>query len=336
MFLSILGGVGLGITYGIHLHLQNQSLLNMTVDGGKYHRPVFVSSDSFMSSTSIDISLSNPGTKSTALYKTLCKNLTLLTDRSLPPQHIPQLRPGSFIRDGYNYDVEEDVPINLAPGSSLTYTMNANSTSSDPGCLRLYLFDSYSAYNSFLGPDNNTVNNYVARSHCINVSTSGPPAQSVIVFNITDKQANYYVAVETPGQIAFDANVSVIQTYYDISGLKMPCSYRLSSRHPSCVIDRCTPHKVFCFEVKKSNVCFLVVSNDPVNMTYQTKMITHTRTIFYTFLAMMAMILLIIILIVCLISCCCYCQCKRKNRTNISKSEIVKSTGENKVLDETL
>ena len=293
-----------------------------------------------MSTSSIDISLSNPGSKSASLYQAPCNNLTLLTDRSLPPQYISQLSPESFIQDGYNYYTLEDVPINLAPGSSLTYTMTANSTSSDPGCLSLYLFDSYNAYDSFLGPNNNTVNNYVARSHCVNVSTSGPPAQTVILFNISNKQANYYVAVETPGQINFVANVSVIQTYYDTSGLKMPCSYRLSSSHPSCVIDRCTPDKTFCFKVNTNNICFLVVSNDPVNVIYQTKMVvTYTRAIFYIFFTMIAMILLIVILILWLIlccSCCCYHRCKRKKRSNTPKGDAVGSNSESNVLDETL
>ena len=309
--------VGLAITYSIlSNHSQNQSSVNVTVDGGIHHRPVLVCSDNFTSTTSIssiDISLSNPGTKSAYLYQTLSNNLILVTDRSLPPHHISQLNPGSFIREGYNYDVGTDVPINLAPGSSLTYIMNASSTLPNPGCLRLYLFDSYSTYDSFLGTKNITVNNYVTRSHCINVSTSGPPVQSVIVFNITDKQANYYVAVETPGQIVFDTAVTATPTYYATKGLKMPCSYQLSSSRPSCVIDRCTygtPDKTFCFKVKKNDICFLIVSNDLLNVIYQTKTATYDSS--YTFFA----ILLIVILIVCLfcVLCCCCC-CSRLCRT---------------------
>ena len=295
----------------------------MTIDGGIHHRPVLVSSDSFTSTSSIVFSLSNPGSKSADLYQTPCNNLTLSTDRSLQPQHFSQLTPGSFIREGYNYDVGTDVPINLAPGSNLTYIMNARSMLPNPGCLRLYLFDSYNAYDSFLGTDNNTVNNYVARSHCVNVSTSGPPAQSVIVFNIVDKQANYYVAFETPGNITFDAEITAIPTYYDTKGLKMPCSNRLSSSQNSCVIDRCvygTPDKTFCFKVKKNNICFLIVSNDIVNVIYQTKIATNTINSSYIFFAMMATILLTVILIICWILCCCSCLCKkRENHSNTPK-----------------
>ena len=302
--------VGLGIACAILSNLSpNQPLVSVTVDGGTHHRPVLVSSDSFTSTTSIVISLSNPGTKSASLYQTPCDNLTLLTDRSLPPQHISQLNPGSFIREDYNYDVDTDVPINLAPGSNLTYIMNASSTLPNPGCLRLYLFDSYSAYKSFLGPNNNTVNNYVTRSRCVNVSTSGPPAQTVIVFHIVDKQANYYVAVETPGHVTFDAEVIAIPMYYDTNGLKMPCSSQLSSSHPSCVIDRCllgTPNNIFCFKFKKDDICFLIVSINPVNMTYQSKKGSDKYTIdsSYMFFATM---LLIGIMIVCLGLCCCCC-----------------------------
>ena len=322
--------VAFGITYRICAnHSQKQSLLNVTVNGGTHHRPVLVSSDSFTSTSSIVISISNPGSKSAALYQTPCDNLTLSTDRSSPPQHFSQLSPDSFIREGYNYDVGTDVPINLAPGSNLTYIMNASSTSSDPGCLSLYLFDSYSAYDSFLGTNNNAINNYVARSRCVNVSTSGPPAQTIIVFHIVDKQANYYVAFETPGNITFDAEITATPTYYDTKGLKMPCSNRLSSSQHICIIDRCVysiPDKRFCFKVKKNNICFLIVSNDVVNVIYQTKTATYDINSSYIFSAMIAMILLTVILIICSIFCCCYfCLCKkRENRSNPSKGMSLK------------
>ena len=280
-----------------------------------------------MSTSSIDISLSNPGSKSASLFQTPCNNLTLLTDRSLPPQYISQLSPESFIRDGYNYYTLEDVPINLAPGSSLTYTMTANSTSSDPGCLSLYLFDSYNAYDSFLGPNNNTVNNYVARSRCVNVSTSGPPAQTIIIFNITDKQANYYVAVETPGHIAFDANVSVIQTYYNTNGLKLQCSHPLSSTKPSCIINKCNHsilHNKFCFDIKKDNTCFLIDSTSTVDVTYQTEIAIFSGNSSCTFVATLAVILLLAVLIGCLICCCLYG--KRKSHSSIPKCYDALST----------
>ena len=48
--------------------------------------------------------------------------------------------------------------------------------------------------------------------------------QTVILFHIIHKQADYYVAIETPGNIIFNANVSVIQTHYNTSGLKLQCS----------------------------------------------------------------------------------------------------------------
>ena len=287
---------------------------------------MLVTSNSFTTATSINFTILNPDSNSAALYQTPCNNLTLLTNKSLPLHHITQLFPDSFIRDGYNYDLHKDVPINLSPGSSLTYIMSANSTSSDPGCLRLYLFDSYSAYNSFLGTDNTTANNYVTRSHCINVSTSGPPAQSIIVFNITDKQANYYVAVETPGQIAFDANVSVIQTYYDTNWLKMPCSYRLSSSKPSCIINRCN-HSILnnfvCFDMKKDDTCFLIDSTSTVDVTYQTETAIFNGNSSYTFFATLAtaVLFLLAVLISCLLIKCCCCSLYRKDKSNSSRPE---------------
>ena len=272
---------------------------------------MLVTSSSFKTATSINFTILNPGSKSAALYQTSCNNLTLLPDRSLPPQYISQLSPDSFIRDGYNYDI--DVPINLAPGSSLTYIINAKSLLPDPGCLSLYLFDSYSAYNLFLHPDNNTLINYVAQSRCVNVSTSGPPAQTIIVFNITDKQANYYVAFETPGHIAFDANISVIQTYYDTNGFKMPCSYHLSSRNSSCVIDKCllgTPDR-FCFEVKKDNICFLIVSINSVSITYEANVAFFTGARAYTFVFSMCFTFFVS-LVWCLLLGCCMKTCDKR------------------------
>ena len=312
--------IALGITTTIlHFSHQPQSAGDLVMlANSTYNRPKLVTSSSFTSATSINFIIQNPGSNSAALYETPCNKLTLLTNRWLPRHHITQLTPDSFIRDDYNYDVGTDVPINLAPGSSLTYTMNANSLLPNPGCLSLYLFDSYMAYMSFLGPYNNTVNNYVARSRCVNVSTSGPPAQTIIVFNITNKQANYYVAVETPGHIAFDANVSVIQTYYDTNGLKLQCSHRLSSSKPSCVINKCN-HSIlnnkFCFDIKKDNTCFLIDSTSAINVTYQIEIAIFNGNSSYTFLGTFALSLLLVVLSSCLLIRygCWLCRRVKKN-----------------------
>ena len=306
----LLIGIALGITTTIlHFSHQPQSTGDVVIlTKSTYNRPMLVTSNSFTSATSINFIIQNPGSKSAALYETPCNNLTLLTNRSLPRHHITQLTPDSFIRDDYNYDVGTDVPINLAPGSSLTYIMNANSLLPNPGCLSLYLFDSHGAYKSSLGPYNNTVNNYVARSHCVNVSTSGPPAQTIIIFNITDKQANYYVAVETPGHIIFDANVSVVQTYYDTYGLKMSYFYRFSSNHSSCVIDKCLRGILdkFCFEVKKDNNCFLFVSTDSVSITYKANIafFTGARAYIFVFSILCLCFVVIVSVVWCLLKCC--------------------------------
>ena len=300
------------------------------LEGSTYNRPILVTSNSFTTATSINFTILNPDSKSAALYQTPCNNLTLLTNSSLPHRYITQLSPSSFIRDGYNYDVDEDVPINLAPGSSLTYIMSANSTSSDPGCLKLYLFDSFSAYNSFLGTKDNSVNDYVTRSHCINVSTSGPPAQSIIVFNITDKQTSYYyVAFETPGHIAFDANISVLQTYYDTSGLELQCFHRLTSSKPSCIIDRCDHsflNNFVCFDIKKDDTCFLIDSTTTVNVTYQTRVAIFNGNSSYTFFATLATaVLLLAVLISCLLLRCCCWLCRRIKKNN-GQIEIYESS----------
>ena len=313
----LLIGIALGTTTILHFSHQPQSTGDLVMlTKSIYNRPMLVTSSSFTSATSINFTLLNPGTKSAALYQTPCNNLTLLTNRSLPPHRITQLTPDSFIREEYNYDVGTDVPINLAPGSSLTYVMNATSSLSDPGCFSLYLFDSYSAYDSFLGSNNNTVNNYVARSDCVNVSTSGLPAQTVIVFNITDKQANYYVGVETPGHITFDANVSVVQTYYDTSELKLQCSHRLSSSIPSCVINRCDHsilNNIFCFDIKKDGTCFLIDSTSTVDVTYQTEMAFFNGYSSYTFFAAFALALLLLLAVPssCLLIRYRYWLCRR-------------------------
>ena len=328
----LLIGIVLGITTTIlHFSHQPQSTSDLVMlTKSIYNRPMLVTSSSFTSATSINFIIQNPGSKSASLYQTSCNNLTLLTNRSLPRHHITQLTPDSFIREGYNYDIEEDVPINLAPGSNLTYIMNANSMLPNPGCLRLYLFDSFNAYDSFLGPNNNTINNYVNRSRCVNVSISGPPAQTIIIFNITNKQANYYVAVETPGHIAFDANVSVIQTYYNTNGLKLQCSHPLSSTKPSCIINRCN-HSIlnnkFCFDIKKDDTCFLIDSTSTVDVTYQTEIAIFSGNSSYTFVATLAaVILLLAVLIGCLICCCCCLYGKRKSHSSIPESYDASST----------
>ena len=169
---------------------------------------------------------------------------------------------------------------------------------------------------------------YVNRSHCINVSTSGPPAQSIIVFHIVDKQANYYVAIETPGHITFDAEVSATPMYYDTKGLKMPCSSYLSSSHPSCIIDRCllgTQNKIFCFKVKKDDICFLIVSINPANVTYQSKKGSGMYTVDSSFI-FIAMMLLILIMIVCLALCClrcCFWLCNKRRGDGTEDGKII-------------
>jgi hypothetical protein len=113
----------------------------------------------------------------------------------------------NFNRQGLNYH-RNDIPVNLAKGSNVTYKLNVSSLN-DGGCIRLYLIYSADAYFMFINSTKNTTfNKYINRTECLLANST-----STVTFIITQLEGDYYVAYEAVN-VSFTAEVNVSQVYY--------------------------------------------------------------------------------------------------------------------------
>ena len=234
-------------------------------------RPALINKNEAFISQCIVLNFPEPGAQSVTVYQTSCHNLSTHFINSLEEMTFPIFTPLKGERGGYNYFVQRDVSINLGPDSYLKYVVNATSTSSDPGCLRLCLIDSEQVYKDFKGNKNTTI---VPCSECVNVGNATNEATTEIIFNIT-VQGDYYVAYDSPGSISITSAIFGIQTYYSVTGLAESCLNPLSSTNPTCTLCLCKAHSPgFCFDLNTEPVCLLAQTSGSrqesnTNITYQ-------------------------------------------------------------------
>ena len=214
--------------------------------------PILIGSDSFKSSSFINIALTNLSIeqKVYVYHKSLCNDTELLTNfTSLYTKTIPPVTVKDF-RTGLNYH-GNDTPIYLAIGSHLRYDFNI--TSNDGSCLQLFVIDSSDAYFMFISSTTNTTFKKYIHIHYTNCSDlNGTKVGNFTVdIDVVKLQGNYYVAYQATGEgnITFSATISGIQVYYDTKGLQTsPCS-PLTVNNPNCVI----PNSQTCVLANSTN-----------------------------------------------------------------------------------
>ena len=263
-------------------------------------RPALINKNEEFMSQCIILNFPEPGAQSVTVYQTPCQNLSI-HNNSLEEMTFPVFTPLKGDRNGYNYFVQRDVSINLGPGSYLKYVVNATSTSSDPGCLRLCLIDSEQLYEDFKGNKNTTI---VPCKECVNVGNATNEAITEIIFNIT-VQGDYYVAYDSPGSISITSAISGVQTYYSVTGLAEWCPSPLSSTNPTCTRCLCQGHHSpgFCFDLDTEPVCLLAQTSGTrqdsnTNITYQVQNNSFAGKSAYIFSAFLLYILCITIVVV--------------------------------------
>ena len=279
-------------------------------------RPALINKNEEFISQCIVLNFPEPGAQSVTVYQTPCSNLSLsIHFNSLEEMTFPVFTPLKGDRNGYNYFVQRDLSINLGPDSYLKYVVNATSTSSDPGCLRLCLIDSEQVYKDFKGNKNTTI---VPCSECVNVGNATNEATTEIIFNIT-VQGDYYVAYDSPGSISITSAISGIQTYYSITGLAEWCPSPLSSINPTCTRCLCQAHSPgFCFDLDSEPVCLLAQTlgsrqDSNTNITYQVQNNPFAGKSAYIFGAFLLIICIstIVVVICVLVTIALYIKYKR-------------------------
>lgn len=221
------------------------SVSNVSVEIG--NEPVPLEPEGFKSVSSVDIFWYFPSADSVTIYmlKSPCNNLLKLNS-SLPSKKIPPITTEGQSCILFNYYSNND-PLNLAPGSTVTYNITASfNNSSEYPCPKLFLF---TQSDKFCHPTN---------YFCISNKSN------TITFEV-HKQGRYYVALESLLPINISANVSVVQAYYDVTKISKECS-DLSLTNQSCNVKLCDS---FCLSDKL--YCILANATSYDQLTYQPK-----------------------------------------------------------------
>lgn len=316
--LSFLAPIGI-LIYKFVVIIESSPLTietDLVVGTGNNH-PLLLNPSGFESVSFVTVSWPFPRAESISVYKLPCEELTTSND-TLPTQHYPPMSIAENSRLGLNYH-DFDIPINLAPGSTITYEITVRhlselsaNTKSAIRCLRVFLIDSQTAYYNFLAlPDNLNFIEYVSRSHCLSDDDQ-------VVFNITF-QSYFYVGIESPDDVIMTANVNILQVFYNLSDATNECPH-LSIDDPSCKISICENWK--CADGK--HTCVFVTSTSPDVVSFSATHDTYRNRIIHPIvIATVAIgaLLALAITLTPLSLMCIWCQksCKLENHCKYLK-----------------
>jgi hypothetical protein len=245
---------------------------------------VLLKADGFQMTSSIKVELKPPldGTTPNAnVYTIPCDMLTNTT--TVNTKQMGLSSPHTRIKF-YNY-FDGEVPINLLPGSTLTYSIHSSNISV---CLRLFNFTSPSQYANGLPITCQSTTDCLSFHPLTNTS--------VKTFHI-DKQASYYVVLQNCGAYV-TGNLTVVQKKYSYNGTAQQCDGPITDQ---CVIDTCGD--IFCLE-PNYNECVLVSSRDNVNVTYVTEVAAFTGYMSGTFIGFIPILILFVTLVLLLLCLC--------------------------------
>ena len=215
-------------------------------------------------------------------FKPISKNLeshTILVDTS------------SQYHQAINYNSDVN-PLYVLPNTLLTYNVTVNTTSSsDNGCIYLYLFDDLPAYTNFLFKQDESAQEYYNKSYCI-------PERSLnyTIVQFLINEANFiYVGIEVNTSTTVQINITVTHFLYDKS--QMSEQYDLIPQQTQ-LIGFC---KDFCIKFSGKKQCIIIESQELVTVSYvinfvnvnEMKGIAYIGIIFF-FILLIAEILLIV------------------------------------------
>ncbi|XP_019853891.1 PREDICTED: uncharacterized protein LOC109583131 [Amphimedon queenslandica] len=223
----------------------------------------------------------------------------------LPLQQLPLLseRSKSVYRGDFNY-LESNEPIYLLSGSSIMYNITIILTRSIsivyPACL--YLFTNETCYNDFLMLIQNNVT--YNDSHCFFIPEVTQERTTKTVshsFNIKNPGV-YYVGIQLQSGVTVQANASVVQVYYNTTGLQKQtnCSSVLI-----CSVDVC---KTSCSH--ETTTYFLVKPVNKTSIHYNSTSLQVTNELSSS--SVIVVITLTIIMI--LVTLVCFCMCHNRKR----------------------
>ena len=264
--------------------------------GNKY--PVLLNSLGFNKSVSnVEITLSFPSTDSASVYKVPCNSLKTSSTK-LGPNRILPMTVVKNSRTGFNFN-NYSIPLNLAPGSIVTYNINVSSTLSftSSTCISLVFMNSVEAYDEFLNIQA-SFTSYVFRSDCLENGNTN------VSFTVKNGQNDYYVGIETNIDINVSAEVSVVQVYYDLSNTEAYTNLSVNETSFNvrmCEAFLCVDHQDTCILVNSTSFDYISYSSHSAIAT-----IRSTSTIF-GFLAIICAFCLILF-----ISSVCFGYCIKK------------------------
>ena len=236
------------------------------------------------------------------VYKQPCDEVSVLS-RNLTVRNMQELVSQNFERQRYNYH-GDDTPIYGVEGSVLAFTLSANSSNSNPDCLRLTYFNDFNLYRDALNDQNITVKGDIAQSPCFPVNTSDIPA--VGTWSYTFENSEYiYVTIEKGGGVVVNGMISgTIIMYEKTPDLVEGCSNLnpLTYESRMCIVDICQKK---CITRDPPKQCIFLQSNitDNIRIQYEDESATFTyNSVLYLtgiiFFAILGCILAIVTLVV--------------------------------------
>ena len=180
------------------------------------------------------------------------------TSKSLPPRilFVDDLNRHQAIN--YNSDIN---PLYVLPNSSLIYNITINSTSTNNGCIYLYLFTDLVNFFHFLTEQNEPAQQYY-KSQCI--PEKSPKNSHHIVEFLMNETTFVYVGMELNNTILVQCNITARLVSYDTQ--PKSDSYRLFYQQTKKV-EFC---RHFCLKLYGRKRCIIVESKELVTISYTT------------------------------------------------------------------
>ncbi len=144
-----------------------------------------------------------------------------------------------FKRHPYNYN-REDTPLFGLKGSRINFTISANSSKSNPGCVEFRVFDNINLYstatNSGSEDNTTTVDGSIDQSSCLSVSTNGTPINHTWSYTYGESQY-IYATVEVGAGVAVNGNITANIVNYTLDSVSP--NTKCSPLKSSCNVDLC-------------------------------------------------------------------------------------------------
>ena len=307
---------GTGVTIKLALHSENnKGSVNVTD-----YSLVNINPDGFMDDLHhIELTLiTQDENVEVNVYKEPCNSVKQSMNK-LQPSHIAQLYTPYFKRQPYNYR-GEDNPLYGLEGSFLRFNLSANSTNSDPGCLKISVFNRHNYYYDATNPgeDNTTrVDGVIDHSPCLSVSISGPPANSSWTFTF-DRPQYVYTTVDEGKRVQIDGIISGHLVKYSIPSGDPVCQLLTTTQSPAalhkCKVDVCGKR---CAKSGSPTQCLFVRIQPTENLFFQQIEIMYetvssihiNRNFYYSLCSFFFVSLVIGLLIIIVIIKLCLCPC---------------------------